>query len=310
MTLLFVSACLPVVNYPEKQVVEPRLKKEHFVAADGTGLPLRSWLPEDGAVTAVVVGVHGFNDYSNSFTYPGTYLSRHGIAVYAYDQRGFGNTPQRGLWAGSTAYTNDLSCFIKEIRKRHPATPLYVMGESMGGALTIVTMTGENRPVVDGLILVAPAVWGRTFMPWYQRWLLALTAHTVPWMKLTGEGLHISPSDNIEMLRALYRDPLIIKGTRIDCVFGLTNLMDEALARSEQLNVPTLVLYGRKDQVIPQKPIFSMLERLPATTRTAFYERGYHLLLRDLQREKPLTDIATWIADHGKPLPYGTDSWK
>jgi hypothetical protein len=34
------------------------------------------------------------------------------------------------------------------------------------------------------------------------------------------------------------------------------------------------------------------------------------MLLRDLQAEKPLTDIASWIADHNKPLPYGSDNWK
>jgi hypothetical protein len=34
------------------------------------------------------------------------------------------------------------------------------------------------------------------------------------------------------------------------------------------------------------------------------------MLLRDLHREKPLIDIATWIGDHSKPLPYGTVNWQ
>ena len=310
LLVIVLSACSPRVNYPGKQVLNPKIEKGLFFAVDGSMLPVRTWLPKDSPVKAAIVALHGFNDYSNFFASPGDYLSRHGIACYAYDQRGFGGAPVRGLWSGVEAYTNDLSCFVKEIRKRHPGVPLYVLGESMGGAVTIVAMTGSNPPDADGVILVAPAVWGRETMPWYQRWALAVTSHTLPWLQLTGKGMHISPSDNIEMLRSLGRDPRVIRATRVDALYGLSNLMDEALSRAGKLHLPTLVQYGENDQVIPKKPMFLMLEKMPKATRTAFYEQGYHMLLRDLQGEKPLADIAAWITDHDNPLPYGTYNWK
>ncbi len=302
-------ACVPLVNHPGKQVTAPKIEKEHFIAGDGSRLPLRTWLPKDRPVKATIVALHGFNDYSNAFTTTGNYLSRHGIACYAYDQRGFGGAPGRGLWPGIDAYTNDLTAFAAEVRKLHPDVPLYVLGESMGGAVTIAAMTGSTPPRVDGVILVAPAVWGRDTMPWYQKWLLAVTSHTVPWMELTGKGMHITPSDNREMLRSLGRDPQIIKATRIDTLYGLTNLMDEALLRAERLTLPTLVQYGKNDQIIPTKPMLLVLEKMSGTTRKAFYENGYHMLLRDVQGEKPLADIAAWIGDRTHPLPYGTDKW-
>jgi alpha-beta hydrolase superfamily lysophospholipase len=290
--------------------MEPKIENEYFVASDGSQLPVRSWLPKDIQVKAVIVALHGFNDYSNFFASPGSYLSRQGIACYAYDQRGFGGAPGHGLWPGIEAYAHDLSGFVREVRKRNPNVPLYVTGESMGGAVTIVAMTGSKPPDVDGVILVAPAVWGRETMPWYQRWLLAVASHTLPWLKVTGKGLNISASDNIEMLRSLGRDPQVIKATRIDTLYGLSNLMDEALLRAEKLQLPTLVQYGENDQVIPKKPMLQMLGKMPKTTRKAFYEHGYHMLLRDLQGEKPLADIVAWIADHNNPLPYGTVNWK
>lgn len=309
-TLLLVSACTPLVNYPGQPVLEPTIRNGHFIARDGAMLPVRSWLPTDKPLRAVIVGVHGFNDYSQAFAIPGSYLTRYGIASYAYDQRGFGGAPGKGLWSGIDAYTNDLAGFVKQIRRLHPGLPLYIMGESMGGAVSIVSLTGDHPPPVDGVILVAPAVWGRETMPWYQRWLLAVASHTVPWMELTGNGLGITPSDNREMRRALYNDPQVIKGTRVDAMHGLTNLMDAALARAEKLRLPALIQYGRHDQVIPRGPMLRMLEKMPSTTRKAFYEQGYHMLLRDLHREKPLIDIATWINDHSRPLPYGTADWQ
>jgi acylglycerol lipase len=308
--LFHLSACSPFVNKPGKQVVQPRLAGDRFTASDGAILPVRFWLPKDNQVKAVVVALHGFNDYSNSFVSTGNFLSLQGVACYAYDQRGFGAAPGQGLWAGVAAYADDLSAFVHEVRRQYPGLPLYLLGESMGGAVTIVAMTGNNPPPVDGVILVAPAVWGRVTMPWYQRWLLAVSAHTLPWVKLTGKGLKVIPSDNIEMRRALSRDPLVIKATRIDSIYGLTNLMDEALINAGRLKMPTLILYGKNDQIIPMEPTFRMLEKMPKTTRKAFYESGYHMLLRDLQGEKPLTDIAVWIADRKKALPYGSDSWQ
>jgi alpha-beta hydrolase superfamily lysophospholipase len=308
--LFLESSCMPLVQYPGKPVLEPRYEQGRFVAADGVQLPTRSWLPHDREVRAVIVALHGFNEYSNSFTIPGSYLSRRGIAFYAYDQRGFGGAPVRGLWSGTAAYTQDLACFARVIHKRHPDVPLYILGESMGGAVAIVALTGDNPPDVEGVILVAPAVWGRETMPWYQSLLLNVASHTLPWLELTGKGLNVVPSDNLDVRRSLYLDPQIIKGTRIDTLYGLTGLMDEALLRAGKLQVPVLVQYGKKDRIIPKEPMLRMLESMPKTTTRAFYDQGYHLLLRDLHGEKPMIDIAAWIGDHNTPLPYGTSDWK
>src|ERR1044071_2976420 len=66
-----------------------RFTDNAFIAADGVSLPLRKWLPQ-GEVKAVILALHGFNDYSNAFTMPAPLWAEHGIATYAYDQPGFG----------------------------------------------------------------------------------------------------------------------------------------------------------------------------------------------------------------------------
>jgi len=309
---LAVSACAPGLMAPGPAIGEARLTGDAFITADGAALPLRQWMPEDGPARAVIVAVHGFNDYSNFFDDPGLYLAQKwNIASYAYDQRGFGNAPHRGRWAGVDGYTRDLSAFAGAVRKRHPGLPLYLLGESMGGAVIMVAMDGADRPETDGIILSAPAVWGRATMPWYQRWSLWLGAHTVPWLTLTGKGLNIKPSDNIEMLIELGQDPLVIKKTRIDAIYGLVNLMDAALEGSNRFDAAALILYGERDEIIPKKPTAMMLKRLPGSAsgrqRTAIYQTGYHMLLRDLGASLPWKDIAAWTADPTQPLPSGAD---
>src|SRR3546814_3279572 len=61
-----------------------------------------------------------FNDYSNAFADSGPALAAQGLEVYAYDQRGFGEAPHRGLWPGVEALTGDLTTAAGLLRQRHP----------------------------------------------------------------------------------------------------------------------------------------------------------------------------------------------
>ncbi|HYG88707.1 MAG TPA: alpha/beta hydrolase [Azospirillum sp.] len=291
-------------------VTAPRLTQSTMITADGAELPMRSWLPEGQPVRAVVVALHGFNDYSNAFEGAGKHFTRVGVATYAYDQRGFGATRAPGIWPGKDTLVADATTAVELVRAKHPGVPVYLMGESMGGAVVLTTLTRRHAPKVDGAILVAPAVWGRETMGFFPRTALWVSYNLVPGMKVVApKGLKIRPSDNIEMLRALGRDPLVIKNTRVDALEGLTDLMDEALLACDRLQVPALVLYGAHEEVLPPRPVKRAINALEGAGRhvVAVYPDGYHMLLRDLKGEVVLDDVAAWIRTPGIPLASGAD---
>jgi len=296
----------------------PRFSQARFVTADGERLPLRVWLPAglipDG-VRAVVLALHGFNDYGNAFAMPAAVWAEHGIATYAYDQRGFGEAPSRGLWPGRAPLAADVATASRLLRRLYPGRPIYLLGESMGAAVAIVAMTGEAGmplPDVDGVILCAPAVWGRPTMDLVPRLALFAGARLFPALTLTGRGLGLMPSDNMPMLRALARDPLVLKETRIDAVFGLVDLMDAALAAAPRLDLPLLLQYGARDDIMPAYAVREFVEALPKhpvrARRLVYYRDGYHLLLRDLEGAAVARDIALWMLDRAANLPSGEDS--
>lgn len=298
---LLLSACASRTQPMGPATAEPRLTADAIVAADGYHLPLRRWAPEPGVPTrAVILALHGFNDYSKSFDGPGGYFAGRGVAVYAYDQRGFGATRDPGVWAGGETLAADARAALELLAQAHPGLPVFLMGESMGGAAAILALTSGAPPPVRGAVLSAPAVWGFATMGFWPRNALKLAYAAVPGMVATAPPeLNIRPSDNIEMLKALAADPLVIKGARVDALYGLTEMMGAALAALPRLSVPTLALYGAHEQVLPADPVAKARAALAANPKATVkvYPDGWHMLLRDLQAVRVWEDAAAWIDD-------------
>ncbi|MBP7065668.1 alpha/beta fold hydrolase [Ferrovibrio sp.] len=313
LLFLALAGCAPRLQPSGTTQTTPALLENAWRAEDGAVMPLRSWQPEaPRQPQAVILALHGFNDYGNGFADPAAWWARErGIALYAPDQRGFGAAPYPGLWAGAERMQADLKELTRLLRKQHPGRPLFWLGESMGGAVLLAALAEpDNTNLPDGAILVGPAVWGRATMPLSYRVTLALSSHILPWLRLSGRGLGIQASDNIPMLRRYSADPLVIKQTRIDAVYGLVNLMDAALAAGPRLDpaLPLLLLYGVNDQVIRKEPVERFAARLGGQRRIAVYDTGWHMLLRDLQAERVWRDIAAWINDPAAALPSGREA--
>jgi len=264
-------------------------------------LPETVWQPETDP-RAVILAVHGMNDHKGAFSMFGSFAAARGIRVVAYDQRGFGENPDRGSWPGAERLAADLRAKVAAERRRFPGLPLYVLGESMGGAVVVLAFSQEGVEQPDGIILSAPAVWGgAAFNPFY-RLTLWIMARLFPDLEFTGEGLKRQASDNIEMLRALARDPLFIKRTKVRVIEGVVGLMDAASARAEAIRSPTLLLVGRHDEIVPPEVQLEFAARITAAPCTlVVYPEGWHMLLRDLQRRRVWTDILAWMAGSEPP---------
>ncbi|MCB2098583.1 MAG: lysophospholipase [Parvularculaceae bacterium] len=285
------SACVSFPDAPPASGA-PRLEQDAVVSVDGARLGLTSWVASEPK--AAIVAVHGMNDYAAAFTYAGPYWSARGISVYAYDQRGFGRSPAFGRWAGGDTLRQDLRAVIAAVHASAPTIPVYVVGHSMGCAVILTAM--RDAPLdVDGVILGAPGVWGGASMPIFYRATLNLAASFAPGKTLTGERAGRQASDNIEFLRAMYEDPLIIKETRLDAILGVERIMGEAYDASDDVAGDMLMLIGEKDEIIPSKILRRVAERLPETAEVISLPESWHMVFADLEREKPLSAVIAWI---------------
>lgn len=319
MGVLAMPACAHPVTIGALETVgavEARFLPEQnlFIADDGAKLGLTVW-PAKGTddPAYVVVGVHGMSDYANAFHMAAPYWAEHGVTTYAYDQRGFGRSPNKGFWPEEELMRQDLRTAVDVARKRHPNAVITVVGISMGGSVAMTAFGSDNPPKADRLILSGPGLrgWG-AINPLY-RFSLYTSAHLNPgWIVVPPAGLiKIEPSDNYAMLRRTWSDPHMTYENRIDAVYGLVTLMEHANDAAAHLppQLPILISYGAKDIVVPVNGVKRITKYLGPNVRTVYYPNGYHMLLRDLQAEKVHADYLAFMKDPAAAMPSGEKEW-
>jgi acylglycerol lipase len=302
-------AIQPVLT-PPVGFTGPALEATTLLMDDGARLPLARWAPDAGEPWAVIVALHGMNDSRASFRLAGPWWAEHGIETWAVDQRGFGEAPGRGVWAGEARMTEDLRTAVALARARHPRAIIAVAGESMGGSVAIAAFGSDRPPAADRVILLAPGVWGWSAQGPINATGLRLAARAMGDRAVDAPEWairdHPASNNRVELFRN-GRDPNSILATRFDTLYGLVDLMESASSRLGAIRAPTLLMYGANDNVIRKPPMRLALLRAGDRPgfRTAWYPDGWHILNRDLQAETIYGDVEAWLRDAAAPLPSG-----
>ena len=302
LLVLLVACASPPFGVPRATPGHPIVTSGVFALPDGARLPYRLY-PAPGQVKAVILALHGYTDSRDGWAMLAAYLAPHGIALYAPDQSGFGAAPNRGHWPGTETLVDEARAEAVQLRAQYPGVKLFIMGESMGGAVGLLLGAEPNPPPVDGYILSAPAVWGGPAMNPFYREVLRVAAYFAPGKRLTGQAVRVRASDNMAALIAFGEDPLTIHASRLDNIAGLVRLMGQAQAACAAFRQPALILYGGHDELIPKAAMRRCWQAIPpaAPVTLAYYPPDYHLLPRDLERATPSADILAYIEGRGLP---------
>ena len=202
---------------------------------------------------------------------------------------------------------SDTLAMLALARERYPDLPLYLLGESMGGAVALYSLTGRDTPA-DGIILIAPGVWSWRLINLLIKPALWLTAIIIPGEKVSDKTMKFESSDNKDVLTAMSEDPYVFKETRMDAAYGLGRMVRRGMKAAPGISVPTLLVYGENDELIPTEIMQKLWDKLPTEIRAKkHYLDGYHLLLRDCQAGVVWNDILEFLADRaGRELNLDT----
>lgn len=247
----------------------------------------REWPIADA--TAVVLIVHGLAEHSGRYEHVGQFLNDHGYGAVAYDQRGHGHTGGRRAYIASfDEYLDDIEDHLEQLRTA--GRPVVLCGHSMGG-LAAAAYAVSGRPAPERLILSAPALGASLPTP-----MLAVPRLLSP---VLGRTLLPAMFDSTVLSRdpavgaAYDADPLIDPRSTVALVAAVFETMEATVGRLDQLSVPTLVMHGSADELVPVGAT-EPLEGLPGVERIV-YPDMLHEIFNEIGWRDVLGDLVSWL---------------
>jgi len=269
-------------------------------------VPYRSWIPVEKP-SAVLLCVHGLGFSSESFTEFGRRMAGRGFAVYAVDVRGFGEWMKRQgeNQVDFEACMLDIESALRTLQKAYPRLPVFLVGESMGGAIAL-RATSRYPELVSGLIAAVPSS---------DRYAKLSSELVVGTRYLTGKNkpMNIGP----EVMQRATANPKL----RAKWEAEPTNRMKMSPKELKQFedfmkgnqdaaalvaNTPVLVFAGFKDKLVKPEGTINLFNELSCQDKLLMIiGDGEHLLLEENQLSDMLaTLIVDWVnneAHSGRP---------
>ncbi|HLY07270.1 MAG TPA: alpha/beta fold hydrolase [Rhizomicrobium sp.] len=279
-----------------------RLRCGSFCASDGAEIPYRLWPAREPA--AAVLLLHGAFDYAAAFDEVGPKLAQRGFAALAIDQRGFGATRSRGTWSGTSRMAEDAIDAARILLERTgPETPLFIIGESLGGAIAVHVAAMDRLPNLRGLVLMAPGALASRIR---QR-LLAFMGAAVRLVAGNSEivferlaGWELTPAAAIRLIG----DPLVMRRIKPEMLFGMAEIAQSAVREASSVATPALTVVGGRDELVRLACVRRLFDNLAGEKCWQVIADAPHLLLHWRRSNEILREAVGWMTAHLPQSPH------
>ena len=266
---------------------------ERVEVASGLSIFFRSLRPK-GKPRAVVIIVPGFNAHSGYYGWVAEQFATAGLAVYAMDLRGRGNSDGERFYVESFEdYASDVEAVVKVAKSREPSRPFFLLGHSAGGVVSCLYAL-DHEAELAGLICESFA--HELPAPDFALAVFKGLGHLAPHAHI----LHLPNerfSRDVKVVEAMNEDPLIAHETQPTQTMAALVRADERLKKEfPLLTLPVLILHGTLDQNTKPSGSQHFYDRVGSPDKTLkLYEGGLHDLLNDSDKQLVMQDIQDWI---------------
>ncbi|PIS30012.1 MAG: alpha/beta hydrolase [Candidatus Marinimicrobia bacterium CG08_land_8_20_14_0_20_45_22] len=276
----------------------PNCQTGEIVSFDGTRLFTRSYKPTKPA-KAVVLVVHGLAEHSGRYEHVAEFLTKAGFAFETFDLRGHGKSGGARIFVNSfDDYLRDLDLIMSEVKRNYPDLPIFLLGHSMGGAITSLFTITRKSPIA-GLILSAPSL----------KISDSISPFLIKMAPLIGKLLPKLPTIVLDK-NAISRDPMVVQkydedplnyrggipartGAELNLAIGRIQI------QMEILDLPLLILQGTVDHLSDIRGSQMLFDLAKSKDKTFNrYEGFYHEILNDPEKMRVLDDIRDWMEKH------------
>jgi acylglycerol lipase len=264
--------------------------EDTFIASDGVRLYRQSWIPEQPR--ADVFFIHGAFEHSGRFTDACLYLANAGFCVHALDLRGHGKS--QGEIGPDTSFLfllADINAFIAVIKNEKRTPRLFLLGQSLGGALALMSAPDTRAA---GVILCAPAC--KPVFSTFSFIAAYALGKMFPNFKFKALEAKLIARDPAVAL-AYEEDPLVNRqGIPLRPLNEFRRFMHLKQAEFERMNIPFLLFHGTADKIIDIRGSRELYRRSVSEDKTLVeLPHVYHDLLNDPDRRQIVEQIVSWI---------------
>ena len=263
--------------------------------------PYKTWIAPGRRPVACLLCIHGLGLHAGSFEFLGSKASRRGIAVYAMDVRGFGEWMNAG---GKTQVDfdhclADVKAMLIAIRSNNPNTQVFVLGESMGGAIAL-RAASLFPELIDGLISSVPAE-----ERFQQKKTSAKVAMNIlrPRRKFDIGSDIVDQATTSESLKQEWKgDPLDrLDLTSKELIQFQMFMNDNHNSAAHITRLPVLIVQGTKDKLVKPEGTWELFNELATEDKVFLAVPGEHLIFEEAQlqnqmlREQNMKLVSTWV---------------
>jgi len=270
------------------------------LVVDGKTLKTYSWTPE-GEIKALVCLSHGYAErlvpYYSEVAEEG---QKHGLLVFGHDHIGHGESEgDRAIVSSMNEYTEPIVQHCQQKTEQHPNVPLFIVGHSMGGLITLHTTLLKHSPTFKGMVLMGPLIKpDPASASKLQIFLAKIACKILPNLQIGGVKDDLVTS-NQEWREKFAADDLNHHGgVKAGLGYVLLEAMSQLEEKFSEINIPYLLIMGEKDQICyveGSKEFHKMTSSDDKSMKVI--ENGFHHLYieSDEVRKEAISETWNWI---------------
>jgi alpha-beta hydrolase superfamily lysophospholipase len=266
-------------------------------------LPLIEWTSKGADPSAVILCVHGLGLENRAFGPFAEEMTAKHFTVYAMDVRGFGawQTEYGTDTVNFTSTLEDVASVIRLIKIRHPGLPVFLVGESMGGAIAL-RAASEFGSDMTGAVASVPSA--DRFKSGKQSIMVAM--HIIRPNQPFDIGAEVAAqATSSKDLRELWMsDPKAKMDLSPVELIKFDAFMKTTKKRCANITTtPTMVVQGMADKLAKPKGTYEMFDKVENLDKTMIILGGAeHLIFETPTQNQILLDgLATWFHKHSQP---------
>ena len=265
-------------------------------------VPYRSWLPKKARPRLILLCIHGLGLSSKSFNDFGRRMAAAGIPTYAIDVRGFGGwmkNPEKAH-VDFEACLTDIEQALKTLHKAYPGLPVFLVGESMGGAIAIQA-AARYPNLANGLVSSVPSSTQRSRSFLKSGVVVVFESAESPTGKTEMAPIIVDKATAKPKIRRKIKDePLNRSKLSKGELAQFEHFMEETHDSAPLIErTPTLILVAYKDKLVTPEGSIDLLSEMTTPMKLLLMDgNSGHLMLEEEQMNADIEYLLKdWLRD-------------